>query len=100
MKKLEIIEVDNYIYTLKDAENKIYKFGFEFHDIESLPQIGEYIYMSDELLDEKYQEYSTFYAFGSLDDPSGRKINNNQNIQDVITIQAKTKKKHLKRLYG
>ena len=59
--------------------------------------------MSDELLNKDYKEYSTFYAFGSLDNISGRKIENNQNIQDIITIETNNqniKRKHLKRLYG
>ena len=100
MKKLKIIEIDNYLYTLKDEENKIYKFTFEFHDIETLPKINEYIYMSDELLDINYKEYSNFYAFGSLEDTSGRKVDGDKNIQDVIAVQTDTKKKYLKRLYG
>ena len=100
MKKLEIIKVNNYIYTLKDEESNIYEFTLEFHDLKSLPQEGDYIFMSEELLDKEYQEYSDFYAFGALNDPSGRIIKRTHNIQDVIVISNNSNKKYLKRLYG
>ncbi len=100
MKKLEIIRVDNYMYTLKDNENNLYIFTFEFHSMKKKPQVGDYIYLSDELLDKEYIEYSESYAFGSLDDTSGRKIEENKNTQDLIVIQQGEKKKYLKRLYG
>ena len=105
MKKLEIIEVNNYLYKLKDTNNNIYNFTFEFHSINPNPTIGDTIYMSDELLKKDYIEYSNFYAFGALNDTSGRNVEDEENIQDIIMIESKggkedVKKKYLKRLYG
>ncbi len=97
LKKLEIIGVDNYLYTLKDEQNKTYQIQFEFYDLETMPNIGDYITMPKELLDENYIDYSIFYAFGDVN-CSGRK---NPSPQEIIYVtNNKNQTKTLKRLYG
>ena len=67
LKKLEIIGVDNYLYTLKDEQNKTYQIQFEFYDLETMPNIGDYITMPKELLDEKLVSQKIFeYTFSKI----------------------------------
>lgn len=99
MKKLEIIKADKYEYILKDDDNNNYIFNIEFQDVDILPQVGDYIYMSKELLNKNYKEYSNTYTFGSLDSIYGRTINN-ENNPDIIKIDINNKSFYLKRLYG
>ena len=99
MKKLKIIKKDNYIYTLEDKENNQYTLNIEFQDIDTIPSINNYIYMSEELLDKNYEEYSTMYTFGPLDSSYGRKIKD-ENNPDIIRIDIQDKSIYLKRLYG
>ena len=99
MKRLKIIKKDNYLYTLEDKNNKKYKFNLEFITTNIIPNINDYIYMSEELLDKNYKEYSNIYTFGPLDSLHGRDINN-ENNPDIIRIDIKEKSIYLKRLYG
>lgn len=99
MKKLEITKVDNYEYYLKDKNNNEYNFNIEFQSIDIKPKIGDYIYISDELLDKNYIEYSKFYTFGPLNSKYGRKIID-ENSPDVIKIETNNNSIYLKRLYG
>ena len=99
MKKLKIVEVNDYDYKLKDNDNNIYNFNIEFLDINKLPNINDYIYMNEELLDKKYKEYSTVYTFGELKNKTGRKIENEENL-DLIVLEMAGEKFYLKRLYG
>lgn len=46
MIKLKIINIDGYIYNLKDTKENNYTLNLEFFDIDKKPQIGDYIYMS------------------------------------------------------
>lgn len=99
MKKLKIVKKDNYLYTLEDKDNKQYILNIEFQDIEINPNINNYIYLSEKLLDKNYKEYSSMYTFGLLDSIYGRKITND-NSPDIIRIDTKEKSIYLKRLYG
>ena len=99
MKKLKIIQKDNYLYTLKDNNNKQYNINIEFQDTNIIPNINDCIYISEKLLDNNYNEYSTIYTSGSLDSIYGRKIDN-ENNPDIIRIDIKDKTIYLKRLYG
>ena len=100
MIKLKIIDVlDDYIYNLKDERGNNYNLNIEFLDIEQSPQIGDYIYMSLELLNQYYDGYSTNYTFGDLKNRYGK-----DNILltdiDVIKIVTNNLEIYLKRLYG
>lgn len=55
--------------------------------------------MSEELLYENYEGYSTSYTFGNMDSKYGKK-NVSENDIDVIKIVVDKKEIYLKRLYG
>ena len=99
MIKLKIENQNKYIYNLMDKNNNKYELNLEFNDIEEQPQIGDYIYISAELLNPKYAGYSTSYTFGKLENKYGKE---NIEIDDIDVIKVKTKKLeiYLKRLYG
>ena len=99
MIKLKIENQNKYIYNLMDKNNNRYELNLEFNDIEEKPQIGDYIYISAELLNPKYAGYSTSYTFGKLENKYGKE---NIEIDDIDVIKVKTKKLeiYLKRLYG
>ena len=99
MVKLEIINKDGYLYKLKDEKENNYEFSLEFFDIETSPEIGDYINISAELLNPRYAGYSTLYSFGNLDNPCGRKDLNINDI-DIIKVITENKEIVLKRLYG
>lgn len=99
MKKLEIIEINDYEYHLKDDNNKIYIINIEFQDIDIKPNINDYIYISEKLLDKNYKEYSKSYTFGNIDSIYGRKIEEDNDV-DIIAISINNKKTYMKRLYG
>ncbi|MBR3161129.1 MAG: hypothetical protein IKF19_00155 [Bacilli bacterium] len=99
MKKLKIVNKKNSLYILEDNNKIKYKFNIEFQDINIIPNINDYIYLSKVLLDNNYNEYSNMYTFGSLDSSYGRNIIN-ENSPDIIRIDIKEKSIYLKRLYG
>ena len=85
MKKVKVIKIDNYIYTLEDANKKIYKKNFEFYDTEI--SVGDYIYISEEVLKEV-----NLFAYGPI-------IENNE-VEDLIKIIHNDKNIYLQRYYG
>lgn len=93
MKKLKIEEIDNYNYSLKDSDNNYYNINIEFYDILDKIDIGDVLYMDEELLKEKVLN------FGLLDSIYGRKINDSNDI-DIVILEIKDKKIYLKRIYG
>ena len=99
MIELEIIDKNNFNYVLKSNNEEIYNFILEFHDIEKLPEIGDKLYFSEELLNKNYEGYSNFYVFGDLKNEYGRENILLSDI-DVIKITINNKEVFLKRLYG
>lgn len=99
MVKLKIINKDNYLYKLIDDRENNYEISLEFFDIESSPEIGDYISISAELLNPRYAGYSTLYTFGNLDNPCGKR-NLDINDIDIIKVIIDNKEITLKRLYG
>lgn len=99
MMKLRIVEKNNYLYNLEDEVNNKYIINFEFLDIGNNPDVGNYICMNEELLNPKYDGYSTFYTFGSLDSQYGKKDIKLNDI-DVVKLVMDEKEIYLKRLYG
>jgi hypothetical protein len=99
MIKLEIIDIENYLYKIKDEENIIYTLNIEFLDLMKKLQVGDCIYLSSELLNKNYEGYSTSYTFGDLNSQYGKK-----DIQltdaDVIKLEMRDSETYLKRLYG
>lgn len=98
MLKLQIINKNNYIYELK-YDDKRYSMNLEFLDMEENLKEGDYIFFSEELLDSKYEGYSTSYTFGNLENKYGK---NNISVDDidVIKVLVAEKEIYLKRLYG
>ena len=95
MKKLMITKKDNYIYILKDIYNNEYKFNIEFYNIEKNPKVGDYLYISEKML----QENNTFLNFDVLESEYGRKIEN-ANDDDIVVLIVSGEKIYLKRVYG
>lgn len=101
MVKLKIIEKNKEKYKLIDNDEKIYELVLQFFDIKDneMPDINDYINISAELLNQRYQEYTTFFTFGKLDNKCG-KFNISLNDIDIIRIEKNSKEIILKRLYG
>jgi len=99
MIRLEIIKKENYLYSLKSEEGKEYNFILEFWDLEKELKAGDYININEELLNQKYEGYSSMYAFGSLESKYG-KSNISMDDIDVIKVEAEELEVYLKRLYG
>ncbi len=94
MVKLEVIKKERYIYTLKDEKSKEYILNLEILDMEKGLEVGDNIYISNELL-----KYSANYTFGNLDNMYG-KSNISLNDIDVIKVVKDNEEIYLKRLYG
>lgn len=99
MVRLKIESKQNNDYILKEENGNSYKMNFEFFDIEEMPKENDYINISAELLNPRYKEYTTYLAFGSMDNICGRKDAMLSDI-DVIKIEIEDKEIYLKRLYG
>ena len=99
MIKLEIVDKNNYEYTLKDERDNNYILNLDFFDIEEKPKNGDYIYINTELLNSKYEGFSTSYTFGSLENKYGRENILIDDI-DVIKVVIDNMEIYLKRLYG
>lgn len=95
MKKLIITKKDNYEYILKDIENNEYHFNIEFYNIEKNPEVGDYLYISENIL----QENNTFLNFDILESEYGRKIES-ANDDDIVALIVSGEKIYLKRVYG
>ena len=98
MKKLQIIKKENSLYKFKDEEEREYEIALEIHDFEE-PNEGDYIYMHNELINPKYEGYSTFYAFGNLVNKYGKENISTDDI-DVIRVIKNKEEILMKRLYG
>ena len=99
MVKLRIVDIDNYKYYLEDEYKNNYTINLEFFDLKEKLKIGNYIYMNKELLNSKYEGYSTSYTFGDLKSKYG-KINISLDDIDVIKVVLDKTERYLKRLYG
>ena len=99
MIKLEIINKNDYEYKVKDESGQIYILNLEFFDIQEAPKEKDYIYISEKLLDNKYDGYSTSYTFGELDSIYGKE-NIELNDVDVIKLVINKNEIYLKRIYG
>lgn len=89
MKKFLITNIQGYIYTIK-SNNDSYDRNLLFKGI--TPKIGDYIYLSDNLLDEK------MLTFDFLDSKYGKRSVTYDN--DLIILETKSENYYLKRIYG
>ena len=99
MIKLKIVNIDGYKYNLEDEDEHNYIINLEFFDVEEKLKIGNYIYINRELLNSKYEGYSTSYTFGSLENKYGKENISIDDI-DVIKVILGNEEIYLKRLYG
>ncbi len=97
MSKLKVVQKDYNNYLLKDNKEKEYNFVLNFDDIEECN--FDYIYMSQELLDENYKEYNKTYSFGKVNSKYARKLSE-KTIQDLIIIQKDDEVFYLQKYYG
>ena len=99
--KLKIIEKNKENYKLISENKNVYELTLQFFDIndEEKPDVNDYINISAELLNPMYREYTTFFAFGKLDNICG-KPNISLDDIDVIKIEKNNEEIVLKRLYG
>lgn len=85
MKKVRVIEVNNYVYTIEDTNKKKYNINIEF--IDNNISIGDIIYMPNEVLMEK-----NIYTYGPIE--------NNTNVDELIKIVKDKQEIYLQRYYG
>ncbi len=95
MEKLMIVKKDNYEYTLKDTDNKEYQFNMEFYNVEKDPEVGDYLFMSEKIL----QENNAVLSFDTFESEYGRKIENALD-DDIVVLMINEEKIYLKRVYG
>ena len=96
---LKITNIENNMYTLINTEEQTFTFKFKFFGLSKNPEIGDYIEMNESLLDKTYIEYSNYYMFGPLNEPYGRKVKDENDV-DVICLQIGTEIIYLKRFFG
>ncbi len=99
MIRLKIVNIDGYKYNLEDRNRRNFIIVLDFFEVEKKPQVGNYIYINKELLDSKYEGYSTSYTFGSLESKYGKE-NISINDIDVVKVVIDKMEIYLKRLYG
>ncbi len=90
MKKVQILEINNYDYLVRTEDNKKYNLNMEFYSLNIILKEKDYIYISQKILDEK-----NFYSFGPLNP-------NNINVDedDIIKIISDDKEIYFQRYYG
>ena len=93
MQKLIINKIDNYNYELQDKDDNIYNINIEFYDLYKKIQVGNVLYMDEELLKEK------MLNFGSLDNECGKVITDSAD-KDIVVLVINDEKNYLKRIYG
>lgn len=86
--KLKIIEIEGYNYILETDEGKRVSKNIDFH-IESNPTLNSYIYMSENIINEK-----NIFQYGEI-------LNfNNINSDEIIKIENGMEEYFLQRYYG
>lgn len=88
MKKIRLINIDNYKYTFEDNENKRYNLNIQFFDFE--PKLEDTFYMPEDILKEK-----NIFSFGFIN-----KEDKNTSIEDIIKIVRNDEEIYLQRYYG
>lgn len=96
MKKLIILNINGYLYTLL-AGNMEYNINIEFYDLENSVKENDALIVSDEILNTmlKYK----IISFGSIDSKYG-KAQDELNETDVIILKSGEKTIYLKQVFG
>lgn len=93
--ELEIIKVENSVFTLKDVIEETYNLLIEFYGINK-PVVGDKITLDERLLDDEYEGYCQPYAFKLVD----RNAFDEEVQQDFIGLENKEGYFILRRIYG
>ncbi len=88
MKKLIVEKIDNYDYTLTDANEKRYILNIEFYS-KYKPQINDILYVDDSIVEE-----INLYAFDEIYDTS------NVEMKDIIKVVNDQNNYYFQRRYG
>ena len=89
MKKYLITNIQEYMFSIKSNSDSCDKNLF-FKEI--VPKVGDFIYLSDNLLDEK------ILTFASIDSKYWKRNATYDN--DLIILERNNQKYYLKRIYG
>ena len=105
MERFRIIEVNdnNYEnYVVEDTFGKRRNIGFQLYDIDTPPQVGDYIKLSKKYFDKVANEGVTFFRFGGLSEIYGRDVSNVDldKSDEIIIVEQGGNKTYLKRFYG
>ena len=87
MKKVRIVKIDKYNYTLFDGNNYYIK-NIEFNS-QFKPNVNDIVYISKKILDEK-----NLFAFGDL------YKDKNVTEEDIIKVVSSNNEYYLQRQYG
>ena len=93
MRRFKIINIDNYDYTLIDDKLNKHEITIEFHGLVSLPQKNDYIFLSDEMLEEH------MVCLGPLGSKYGNKLDN-INDSEFAVLKTGTDEIKLQKYYG
>lgn len=85
MKKVTVIAINDYVYTLEDKDKNKYDINIEFYDAKV--NVGDIIYIDGKVLEE-----TNLYAYGPLLEEA--------NAEDLIKIVKDNKNIYLQRYYG
>lgn len=86
MYRLAIINIDDFIFTLQDNDNNIYKKAIHFINTKYLPKLGDFITIQEDILNE-----NNIYTFGNIYDKTK---------DDIIKIETSNNVLYLQRYYG
>ena len=87
MKKVKVVKIDNYNYTLSDGI-KEYQLNMEFYS-KYQPKVNDIIYLADKILDK-----FNLYTFDDLYN------DDNVKVDDIIKIISGKNEYYLQRQYG
>ena len=89
MKKLKIVDKNNYNYLLNTPEGEVFFINVEFLYIDKKPDIGDYIYLPESVLNNK-----NMYTYDKV-------LNNPQTEEeDIIKVIIDDQEIYLERYYG
>lgn len=94
MNKLIVLEINNFIYTLIDAQGNKYNLNLEFINLDKSISKNDIIYMSDELLVEH-----GVYTFGPFNNLYGDNIESELS-PDIVVLEIDNERTYLQRYYG
>lgn len=100
MVKFKVLKVKGIEYTLQNLQSgERETIALSFFDLESPVLAGDVLSFHKELLDKNYEEYSSHYYFGGINEVYGREIKSAES-KDVLAIIKEDKTILLKRFFG